>query len=292
MSLRISMHNYTTELFSRWVIQRNIPQAKAKPGQIAHVRGHQIWYQDVGKGAPIVFLHGLGASSLSWLFTLPTFARHRRAIALDHIGHGRSDKPPLTYRITDFVDYLEGFLDQLNLSQVDLVGNSLGGWVAARLAVRRPELVRRLVLVGSAGLQPSPEIRARLEKVPFAPRTLADTRTILSLCFYNKVRYVNRVSVTLSYLLRRLEANHGTVESVIAAASVDPEEWMDHLVGKVRAHTLVLWGRHDELMPLEFAERYAREIPGAQLEILEECGHVPQIEKPRDFNRVLADFLA
>lgn len=279
-----------TNMVSQLVYYRNGMERQKNIAKVIKIKGHRIWYQDIGQGQPILFLHGLGSNSLSWLMTVPMFCQQYRVIAIDNIGHGRSDKPDLDYKITDFVNYVEGFLDTLNLKEIYIVGNSLGGWIAARLALRRPELIKRLVLVCSAGLQPWPELREKLEKVKFAPRTISETRSMLSLCFYNKVQYVNQVSVVISYLLRNLESNHKTVERVLASA-LDPNEWLDDKLTKIRAETLVLWGQHDELMPIEFARQFATNIPNAKLEIISNCGHVPQIERPKEFNQLLKNFL-
>jgi 2-hydroxy-6-oxonona-2,4-dienedioate hydrolase len=221
--------------------------------------------------------------------TLPAFCQDYRVIAIDHIGHGRSDKPEIPYKITDFVDYLEAFLSALGLKHVDLVGSSLGGWIAARLALRRPDLVNRLVLVGSAGLQPWPELREKLENTKFAPRTTQEVKTFLSMCFYDKVRYTNQFSVLVSYLIRSLDDSYGTIEKVLESA-LDPNEWLDGKLAEIRAKTLVLWGQEDELMPVEFANQFANHIPNAELEILNQCGHVPQIERAKDFNLILKNF--
>lgn len=288
--VRIKVMNLATDMMGRLVHYRNGIKQRPSLSQSVSIRGHRIWYQDIGKGRPIIFLHGLGANSLSWLMTLPAFSSQFRVIAIDHIGHGRSDKPTLAYRITDFVDYLEDFLSYLRLSNVDIVGNSLGGWIGARLALRRPELIERLVLVGSAGLEPWPELREKLENTKFAPKTAKEVKELLSVCFYDKLRYTNQVSVIVSYLIRSLDASHSTIEKVIEAAK-DPDEWLNGKLDQIKAQTLVLWGEHDELMPLRFAYEFAESIPKTELRVIADCGHVPQIEKAREFNQILKDFL-
>lgn len=279
-----------TDMVGRFIYYRNGVEPSPQISSSIKVRGHRIWYQDVGRGRPLVFLHGLGSNSLSWLMTLPAFSSKFRVIAIDHIGHGRSDKPELAYKITDFVDYLEEFLSKLNLSNIDLVGNSLGGWVGARLALKRPDLVARLVLVGSAGLEPWPELREKLENTKFAPKTTQEIRTFLSMCFYDKLRYTNQFSVMISYLVRSLDSSHSTIEKVIESAK-DPSEWLNGKLDKIKAQTLVLWGEHDELMPLRFAYQFAENIPKTELKVISKCGHVPQIEKAKEFNQILKDFL-
>jgi pimeloyl-ACP methyl ester carboxylesterase len=292
--IRSHMLDMAMRLVGRWVLQQyqqqDLAESLSRAVHTIEIKNQKIKYFDVGKGRPVILLHGLGSSSFSWLPTLLASGRDLRLIAPDQIGHGRSDKPHIEYRISEFVEYLEAFIQKLDLKEVDLVGNSLGGWIAGRLAVKRPDLVRRLILVCSAGLQPRPEVRARLEKVQFAPRTYAQTKEILSLCFYDKERYASPASAAITYMLRRLEANHTTVERILRAV-LDPSEWMDDKMKMVRSRTMVLWGRKDELLPVEFASQYASGIEGSRLEIFERCGHVPQIERARDFNNLIADFL-
>jgi pimeloyl-ACP methyl ester carboxylesterase len=288
ITVRTQVIDIATDFFGR-IAYRSALSKNKKISHTIKVKGHRIWYHDIGQGHPIVFLHGLGSNSLSWLMTLPAFCQDYRVIAIDHIGHGRSDKPEIPYKITDFVDYLEAFLSALGLKHVDLVGSSLGGWIAARLALRRPDLVNRLVLVGSAGLQPWPELREKLENTKFAPRTTQEVKTFLSMCFYDKVRYTNQFSVLVSYLIRSLDDSYGTIEKVLESA-LDPNEWLDGKLAEIRAKTLVLWGQEDELMPVEFANQFANHIPNAELEILNQCGHVPQIERAKDFNLILKNF--
>jgi pimeloyl-ACP methyl ester carboxylesterase len=287
--LDLSM-SFIGRLVLRQIADKNVAMQLPRAVHSIEIDNHKIKYFDIGEGHPVLLLHGLGSSSFVWVPTLLGLGRKLRLIALDQIGHGRSDKPPIHYRITDFVDYLEKFIEKLELKQVDLVGNSLGGWVATRLAVKRPDLVRRLILVCSAGLQPSEKIRERLENINFAPRSFSQTRDILSLCFYDKARYVNPSSVAINLMLRRLEGNHETVGRILKSI-YDPGEWLDDKMNMVRARTLILWGREDGLLPVEFAEQFTSGIYDARLEIFEKCGHVPQIERARDFNNLIYEFL-
>src|SRR5262249_29456336 len=114
--------------------QKELAESLSQAVHTVEVKNHKIKYFDVGKGRPVILLHGLGSSSFSWLLTLLASGRDLRLIAPDQIGHGRSDKPNIEYKISEFVEYLEAFIKKLDLKQVDLVGNSLGGWIAGRLA--------------------------------------------------------------------------------------------------------------------------------------------------------------
>ncbi|MBL8152126.1 MAG: alpha/beta hydrolase, partial [Blastocatellia bacterium] len=222
--------------------------------------------------------------------TIVGLGKSRRVIAPDQIGHGRSDKPSLKYRVTDFVDYIEEFVDQLRLSQIDIIGNSLGGWIGARLAIKRPDLVKKLVLVAAGGLKPSSEFRREIEKFDFTMSSLSSTRFMLEKSFYNKQRYASTFTTTLTYIFRRVSGNQEIIRTIIKSAD-EPSEWIDKKLEKIEAETLVLWGREDRILPIDFVEKFAQGIPNVKVEILENCGHVPQIERAKDFNRLVEEFL-
>ncbi|MBI4864590.1 MAG: alpha/beta fold hydrolase, partial [Candidatus Riflebacteria bacterium] len=120
------------------------------------VNGCQIYYQDVGRGDPVVLVHGWPVSSLYWNNVIPDLARRRRVLALDLKGFGRSDRPNCkAYRIADLADDLAGFLDELGIASADLVGHSLGGMTSLFLALSHPRKVRRLVAVAAPVHGPS-----------------------------------------------------------------------------------------------------------------------------------------
>src|SRR3954454_942706 len=113
--------------------------------------GAKIYYHDVGSGRVVVLLHGLGDDTTIWDPVIAPLSKHHRVIVLDQIGFGRSDKPLLSYRVATFVDFLDGFLEQLKIKSATLVENSLGGWVAAAYTLEHPQKVEKLVLVDSVG---------------------------------------------------------------------------------------------------------------------------------------------
>src|SRR5438477_9518597 len=125
---------------------------QSKPeSKFATVFGARIHYHDVGSGPVVVLLHGLGDDTTIWDPVIALLSEHHRVIVLDQVGFGRSDKPLLSYRVATFVDFLDGFLEQLKIRSATLVGNSLGGWVAAAYTLEYPQKVEKLVLVDSVG---------------------------------------------------------------------------------------------------------------------------------------------
>src|SRR5215204_4964219 len=129
----------------------------AQPQKEAVVFGQKIKYVEAGSGPVVVLLHGLGGNSTNWAFNTPALAQKFRVVVPDQVGFGQSDKPLINYRVGTYVDFLDKFLAELKVERATLVGNSMGGWVAALYALRYPAKVERLVLVDSAGFAPPKE---------------------------------------------------------------------------------------------------------------------------------------
>jgi len=254
----------------------------------ATVFGEPIRYYEAGSGPNVILLHGLGSDSSSWAENIGPLSEKFHVVALDQIGFGESAKPFLDYKIETFVEFLAGFMDELKIPKATLAGNSLGGWIAADFAARFPERVDRLVLVDAAGL--TPEGPPRATPVELSMDSPSAARRILELVFFNKQLISDEVVRTV--FEKHLKNNDGfTVQRVLANA-FSGRQYEDRKVDSIKALTLVVWGREDALIPLSAGERYAKAIAGAKLVVLEECGHVPQLEKAAEFNKDLLDFLS
>lgn len=268
--------------------------AQSPVGQekVIDVLGQRIHYVEAGSGPAVVLLHGLGADATTWLPTLPALALQVHVYALDQLGFGQSDKPMIPYRIGTLVDFLAGFLDQIGIEKATLVGNSLGGWTAAAFTLAHPERVDKLVLVGAAGLAPrlwnGPTWdRAWLEQLN--PSTLAGYRQLLDRMFYHQQLLTD--DVITQQFARKLKINDGYTISRFLESFERDEDLLDERLKTLKAPTLVLWGAEDELVPLGSGKALATFIPGAQLIILDHCGHLPQNDCPEAFNRALLHFL-
>jgi pimeloyl-ACP methyl ester carboxylesterase len=257
------------------------------PEKVILVYGQHIHYYEAGQGPGLIFLHGLGAEGSNWAANFGFFAQKYHVYALDQIGFGNSDKPLIDYKIQTFVEFLQAFMQAQNISKATLVGNSLGGWIALDFAARYPEMVEKLVLVDAAGLRPQ-DPTARLP-IDLNPSSLAGMRKILESIVYDK-RWVTDDLVRQAFE-RHMKIGDGyTIQRVLAGILGD-NQWEDDKLGSIHAPTLVLWGHDDALTPLTLGERFQKAIPGARLVVLNECGHIPQIEKPAEFNAELMKFL-
>jgi len=263
-------------------------QPPMPPEKAVILYGQSIHYYEAGQGPNLIFLHGLGGDATNWAPNIGPLAEKYHVYAPDQIGFGNSDKPLVEYRIETFVEFLHAFMQALNIPQATLVGNSLGGWIAADFAARYPEKVGKLVLVDAAGLGPEgPPTPLPVDLNPASPMGM---RKVLEFIVYNKQWVTDEVA--RQAFERRLKRGDGyTIQRVIAGILAG-NQFLDAKVGSIKAPTLVLWGREDALTPLSLGERFQKAIPGAKLTVLDQCGHIPQIEKPLEFNRTLLEFLA
>jgi pimeloyl-ACP methyl ester carboxylesterase len=240
----------------------------------------------------VVFVHGLGGSYETWSLNLAAFAERFRICALDLVGAGSSDKPAMDYSVPSLVDFLERFLDKLggDWQRVNLIGHSLGGAIVLDFATRYPGRVERLVLVDSAGM--GSEIDGEVLDLIRDEPTVEGIRTEL-IHFFAHQGLVQQALVEQLYqqrsqpaareaLLATTEANFGGNHQ-----HIDLRENLSALADKA----LVVWGNDDNVIPVAHAQQ-ARLTPGSKIEIFEDCGHCPHIERADGFNQLVVSFLS
>ncbi|HEU4593549.1 MAG TPA: alpha/beta fold hydrolase [Pyrinomonadaceae bacterium] len=272
------------------------PPAQAAQGPAAPsskeavVFGQKIHYQEAGSGPVVVLLHGLGGNTANWAFNVPALAQKFRVVVPDQIGFGRSDKPFINYRVGTYVDFLDKFLSELKIERASLVGNSMGGWVAASYALKHPARVERLVLVDAAGFAPPKEFDLGALS-GLNPSTRDAMRQLSALVFYDKALFGSDAAVDVM-LAARIGAGDGyTIERLVQSIH-RAEDMLDGRLAAIKQPTLLIWGREDGLTPLaREGEKFKQGIPHAQLQVFEQCGHVPQVEKAAEFNAAVLKFL-
>jgi len=258
----------------------------------ASVRGFKLHYREAGRGAPVVLLHGLGGDGSRWAQNIAPLAADFRVIALDQIGFGQSDKPMANYHTGMLSEFLVDFLDVIGIPKASLVGNSMGAFVAAYTAVRRPDLVDRLVLVNGAGY------KRRAGAPPLDPHrtqiqngvTRQELREFFRMLVHDKSLVTNTmVEDNLALRLRSAFAIARMQESIeLGRGGITDDE-----MRSIKAPTLIVWGKYDEWLgpPERLGERLHRDINGSQLVVIDDAGHLPQLEKPREFNEIVQRFL-
>ncbi|MDT5063152.1 MAG: hypothetical protein QOH63_3611 [Acidobacteriota bacterium] len=267
-------------------IQTTIPQSEGT----ATVYGVKIHYVEAGSGPVVVLLHGLGGNTTNWAFNIAPIAQKYRVIVPDQIGFGQSDKPLINYRINTYVDFLDAFLKGLKIERASLVGNSMGGWVAAAYTIAHPEKVERLVLVDAAGFSFAPGFDTG-QLIKLNPSTREGMKELVSRVFYNKLIFMSDAFIDAS-MAARINAGDGHTIRSITESIIRREDFLDNRLAAIKQPTLVIWGREDGLLPLADGQRFQKEISNSQLVVFDQCGHVPQIEKAANFNTALLKFLA
>jgi len=287
MRLPVWLVSTSLILFSICSNGQNETEPNQEPaGNSVRVFGANLHYVDAGSGSVVVLLHGLADDVGVWESVMPALAAKHRVIALDQIGFGRSDKPLLGYRAGTFVDFLDGFLNELKIDRASLVGNSLGGWIAANFALAHPERIDRLVLCDAAGYAAVPKTMdpRALNALRLASRE--DIRYLGPLTFHNKRFYED---VDLAFKQRVTAGDNYTVNQLLDSM-IRGEDVLDGRLGAIHKPTLIVWGREDKLIPLNFAERFHKEITGSRLEVIDDCGHMPHVECADKFNHALLKF--
>lgn len=253
-------------------------------------------YHDRGKGAPLLLIHGSGpgvSAWANWRLVLPVLAEHRRVLAPDMVGFGFTERPTdQRYGLDLWLKHVIGFLDALGLERVDLVGNSFGGGLSLALAIRHPERVRRLVLMGSVGVHFP--ITPGLDAVWGYEPSFENMRRLMDTFAFNRTL----VSDELAQLRYQASIQPGFQESFSAMFPAPRQRWVDSLTSReadIRAlphETLVVHGREDQVIPLQTSLTLADRIPKSQLHVFGRCGHWTQIEHSARFSRLVSDFLA
>jgi len=232
----------------------------------------------------LLLIHGLGTSSSTWLHILPTLARTHRVHAVDLPGFGMSElkggKPYLT--LQEQTDALAEYVKQNIPEQFSIIGHSLGGWLGMRLALMFEERVPHLLLINTAGVHyPGMERQRDI----FQIENRHDVRRLIDLMWH---RYPWYVRPSMGWIHRELRRRR--VAEIVR--SITLKDFVNSQLNKLSMPVTILWGREDRLVSPEVALILQRELKKPSLHYIEECGHVPQLEKPRECLQLLQRSLA
>jgi pimeloyl-ACP methyl ester carboxylesterase len=275
-------------------------------------REHQRWVMvdgqpvntvELGSGPPVVFVHGLSGSWPNWLEQLPVFAADHRVLALDLPGFGHSPMPADEISIAGYARLLDGLLAERGIGAAAVVGNSMGGFISAELAISFPQRVERLVLVSAAGLSTYNERRTvraipalrRLERIVagtaawMASKSDAVTRRarLREATFKVAAHHPSRLPAALVAEQLRGAGKPGFMQALQAVISYDVRERLP----QIACPALIVWGDHDLLISVRDADLFEQLIPNARKVVFADTGHVAMLERPDAFNALLADFL-
>jgi len=251
----------------------------------------------------LLFIHGLSGSWMNWLEQLPVLAREHRVIALDLPGFGHSPMPSEPISMAGYATLLDGLLGELGIDAAAVVGNSMGGFIAAELAISYPQRVERLVLVSAAGISTVANARSEraLPRVQRAERILAASgawmasrsdavtrRPRLRRATLNVVAaHPSRLPAPLAAEQLRGAGKPGFMGALAAILDYDVRERL----GQIACPTLIVWGARDRLINVRDADVFAELIPDSRKVVFADTGHVSMLERPAAFNALLEQFL-
>jgi pimeloyl-ACP methyl ester carboxylesterase len=257
---------------------------------------------DYGEGPPLIFIHGLSGCWQNWLENIPFFAREHRVIAVDLPGFGESEMPVEPISISGYAATIDAVMQELGIDSAQVVGNSMGGFIGAELAIRFPPRVERLVLVAAAGLSTA-EIRTERTK---GLRHRAENVAFFYLGWLaSRSTIVTRRRRLRSALLLLVAAHPDklppalTIEQVAGSGKPGFSDALDAIcdyqirdrLEKIGCPTLIVWGDKDRLVPLRDASVFEELIPDSRKVIYKDTGHISMMERPARFNQDVEAFL-
>lgn len=251
-------------------------------GHDVQVGPHRVRYHVAGDGPPLLLVPGVAMRSEDWAPLLRTFTKSHRVYAPDLLGYGDSG-PASDYSIATQTDVVRGFLDAMKLQQPDVMGVSMGGWIALKLAAEHPQRVRRLVLVSSAGLA----FETSLHERSFSPRNIEELRASLAM-------QSERAKLLPEFVLRDFLRHSKRKAPVVRASmrsALSGRDLLDGKLDRVTMPVLLVWGTDDRIVPFTLAARMQQELPQARLVALEGCGHLAIMECGREAWPPIVDFL-
>jgi 2-hydroxy-6-oxonona-2,4-dienedioate hydrolase len=256
------------------------------------VFGQRMHYIEVGRGEPVILLHGMGGEGARWMPTISGLAPFFRVIAPDQIGFGQSDKPLTMYHSGVFAGFVARFMEAIGVSRATIIGQSMGAGVALYLAVHHPASVARLVLVNGVGYRsasdPPPPPPNWRDRQTANAGTLEESRKYLEKLYYDH-RFITDEMVEQNLILRLRSAY--TIESMQTANGRGLGGVMEEEVQAIKVPTLLVWGMNDPLSPVASAEKLNSWIKGSRKVLIDKAGHYPFLEHPEEFNRIVLEFL-
>jgi pimeloyl-ACP methyl ester carboxylesterase len=268
----------------------------------ASLRHGTVNYTDLGEGPALVFIHGLSGCWQNWLEQLPLFARDHRVIAVDLPGFGQSEMPAEEISISAYADAIDELMGELGLEEARIVGNSMGGFIGAELAINHPQRVERLVLVAAAGLS----IESIRTERTTGLRHRAENIVFFSLGHIASRSHQVALRPRLRHALLLLVAAHPqklpgplAAQQVLGSGKPGFSDALEAMcryplrdrLEKISCPTLIVWGDKDLLVPVKDASIFEKLIPDSRKIVYKDTGHVSMMERPARFNEDVRAFL-
>ncbi len=265
-------------------------------GHTVTLAGRQTHYVARGSGKPVILIHGFFFDSMVWCHNMDSLAKSCRVYALDLWGFGysaRIDQP--SYEL--YTEQLAEFMHAMDIEKAVLVGQSLGGGVAAQFSVRFPERVEKLVLVDCAGLANPDPFSARLFKLSGVGEALMNfpgdalRKKMLKDFFLFRPEALSPELFRQLTWFQKINGTTATALSLMRRGFVDKIEGTFRQLARLKLPVLIIWGEQDRAIPLETGRHLHRLLQNSVFLIIRNAGHIPNLEQPTEFNARLKAFL-
>ena len=247
-----------------------------------NLRGTKILQTRSGKGETVLFLHGAGGAT-PWAHFQEALAAQFELVVPDHPGFGRSDDPTWLRSVPDMANFYLDYLESQNMQGVHLVGHSLGGWIAAELAVRNSTRLKSLTLIAPAGI--------RVKGVPAGDAFIWSPEELVRNLYCDQAWAERQLSRPPSgdELDIVIKNRYTFAKLAWQPRNFDPnlEKWLH----RIHVPTHIVWGAADNLLPVEYGQLWKERIAGSTLSLIDKCGHLPQVERAEETAELVCGFL-
>ena len=257
--------------------------------KFVQVGANRIRYlEEGGSDGNVLLVHGLGASAERWARVIPNLSKKYHVIALDLIGYGFSDKPSVDYTPAFFSQFIFDFLNTLGITKTSMIGSSLGGQIVTECAITQSKIIEKIVLVSPSGMmkQSTPTLDAYMLAALYP--TQDGTKTVFQMMagIHKEVD-----SDTIDGFIQRMTLPNAKMAFMSTILGIRNAVPLSERLAKISVPTLVVWGKHDTLIPIIYSKDFISSIKNCQFVEMESSGHTPYVEEPKKFSEIVFKFL-
>ena len=252
------------------------------------IDGNKVRYLVSGRSKKIIVLiHGLGASAERWESVMPILEKKYQLIVPDLLGFGHSEKPLVDYTPEFFIDFLEKFLEKLRIAKCHMIGSSLGGQISAEFTVKNPQIIDKLILVSSSGIMKhsTPALDAYVMAALYPDKENAQN------AFKTMSASKNVNFKIVDSFIERMHLPNAKMAFMSTILGLKNSEVITTKLEMITAPTLIVWGSLDPVIPIKYAKAFVSSIKDCRFYKMDNVGHTPFVDKPKEFAEIVLDFL-
>ena len=247
------------------------------------------YLEEGGSGGNVLLVHGLGASAERWARVIPLLSKKYHVIAPDLLGFGYSDKPSTDYTAEFFSKFIFDFLETLGINKTGMIGSSLGGQIIAKCAITQNKVIEKIVLVSPSGFMnhSTPALDAYMLAALYPSQDGAKT------AFQMMAGPGKEVDAkTIDGFVQRMILPNAKMAFMSTVLGLRNSVSLGERLVSIEVPTLIIWGKHDSLIPIRYSKDFVSSIRNCQFVEMEDCGHVPFVDDPQKFSEIVLNFLS